>query len=81
MIRRGRGMACMWYPIGFTVAANPSAATVKVNTDGTATPLTWTVETDQGNVTFGKGDFVTFPKGLSCVWDIKAPVNKHYNFR
>ncbi len=30
---------------------------------------------------FGKGDFVTFPKGLSCVWDIKEPVKKHYNFR
>ena len=44
MIKRGRGMACMWYPIGFTVAANPSAATVKVNTDGTATVLTGTVD-------------------------------------
>jgi uncharacterized cupin superfamily protein len=30
---------------------------------------------------FGKGDFVTFPKGLSCVWDIKEAVRKHYNFR
>ena len=45
MIKRGKGMACMWYPIGFTVAANASAATVKVNTDGTATVLTGTVET------------------------------------
>ena len=51
MIKRGRGMACMWYPIGFTVAANPSAATVKVNTDGTATVLTGTVETGQGALT------------------------------
>jgi CO/xanthine dehydrogenase Mo-binding subunit len=51
MIRRGKGMACMWYPIGFTVAANPSAATVKVNTDGTATLLTGTVETGQGALT------------------------------
>jgi len=41
----------MWYPIGFTVAANPSAATVKVNTDGTATVLTGTVETGQGALT------------------------------
>ena len=40
MKQRGRGIACMWYPIGFTVAANPSAATVKVNEDGTATVLT-----------------------------------------
>jgi CO/xanthine dehydrogenase Mo-binding subunit len=51
MIKRGRGMACMWYPIGFTVSANPSAATVKVNTDGTAVVLTGTVETGQGALT------------------------------
>ena len=40
------------------------------------------VETESGNtVEFGKGDFVTFPKDLSCIWDIKEPVRKHYNFR
>ena len=40
------------------------------------------VETDDGEkMQFGKGDFVTFPKGLSCVWEIKEPVKKHYNFR
>src|SRR5665213_3018207 len=49
--RRGRGMACMWYPIGFTVAANPSSAVVKLNEDGTATLLTGTVETGQGALT------------------------------
>lgn len=26
------------------------------------------------------GDLVTFPKGLSCVWDIKEPIRKHYTF-
>ncbi len=31
-------------------------------------------------VTFGKGDFVTFPKGLACMWDVQEPVRKHYNF-
>lgn len=51
MKRRGRGIACMWYPIGFTVAANASAATVKVNEDGSATLLTGTVETGQGSLT------------------------------
>lgn len=41
-----------------------------------------TVETkDGGKVSFGKGDFVTFPKGLSCTWDIKSAVKKHYNFK
>ena len=40
------------------------------------------VEGEDGEkVEFGKGDFVTFPKGLSCIWDIKEPVKKHYNFR
>lgn len=40
------------------------------------------VETKDGKmVKFGKGDFVTFPKGLSCTWDIKEPVRKHYNFK
>lgn len=51
MKRRGRGLACMWYPIGFTVAANPSSAVVKMNEDGTATLLTGTVETGQGSLT------------------------------
>ena len=51
MKKRGRGIACMWYPIGFTVAANPSAATVKLNEDGTAVLLTGTVETGQGALT------------------------------
>ena len=40
------------------------------------------VETEDGKkVEFGKGDFVTFPKGLSCKWDIQAPVRKYYNFK
>ena len=40
------------------------------------------VETPDGKkVEFGKGDFVTFPKGLSCIWDIREAVKKHYNFR
>ncbi len=51
MKRRGRGIACMWYPVGYTVTANPSAAVVKVNEDGTATVLTGTVETGQGSLT------------------------------
>ncbi|MBP7055904.1 MAG: cupin domain-containing protein [Candidatus Omnitrophica bacterium] len=41
-----------------------------------------TVETRDGQkVNFGKGDFVTFPAGLSCTWIVKKPVKKHYNFR
>lgn len=41
-----------------------------------------TVETKDGRrVSFGKGDFVTFPKGLSCTWVVEKAVRKHYNFR
>ena len=41
-----------------------------------------TVETKDGKaVSFGKGGFVTFSKGLACTWDIKVPVKKHYNFK
>lgn len=41
-----------------------------------------TVETKDGSrVSFGKGDFVTFPKGLSCTWVVESPVKKHYNFK
>ncbi len=40
------------------------------------------VETPDGEkVEFGKGNFVTFPKGLSCIWDIRKSVRKHYNFK
>jgi uncharacterized cupin superfamily protein len=31
-------------------------------------------------VRFGKGDLVVFPAGMSCTWDIRAPVRKHYRF-
>lgn len=29
-------------------------------------------------VSFGKGDLVTFPAGLSCTWEVKKPLRKHY---
>ncbi len=28
----------------------------------------------------GKGDLVTFPVGMSCTWDIRSDVKKHYCF-
>ena len=31
-------------------------------------------------VTMGKGDLVTFAKGLSCTWEIRSEVRKHYTF-
>ena len=30
-------------------------------------------------VSFGVGDLVTFPAGLSCLWDVKKPLRKHYH--
>jgi uncharacterized protein len=38
------------------------------------------VKTPDGEVAFGKGDLVTFPQGLKCVWNIQTPVKKHYQF-
>ena len=35
---------------------------------------------DAAPVKAGKGDLVTFPKGLSCTWKVLADVRKHYRF-
>jgi len=40
-----------------------------------------TVSYDGGSVSFGAGDYVIFPKGLSCVWKVTKPVKKHYIFK
>jgi len=40
-----------------------------------------TVSYDGGSVSFSAGDYVVFPKGLSCVWKVTKPVRKHYIFR
>jgi uncharacterized protein len=37
-----------------------------------------TVETDEGSVSFGAGNLVIFPKGLSCIWHISETIEKHY---
>ena len=26
------------------------------------------------------GDFVVFPDGMTCVWDVTEAIEKHYNF-
>lgn len=38
------------------------------------------VTTDEGEVSFGPGDFVRFPAGLSCTWKVTERVRKHYVF-
>ncbi|MHA1879493.1 MAG: cupin domain-containing protein [Candidatus Heimdallarchaeota archaeon] len=40
-----------------------------------------TVTLDDGQkVEFGKGDLVTFAKGVKCVWKIHEPIKKAYKF-
>jgi uncharacterized cupin superfamily protein len=29
---------------------------------------------------FKEGALVQFPKGLKCIWNVKKPVRKYYNF-
>lgn len=36
------------------------------------------VRSDEGAVKFGAGDYVIFPKGLKCTWEIKEKIRKHY---
>ena len=39
------------------------------------------VTPDDGEpVVMGKGDLVTFPKGMTCVWEVREPIRKHYRF-
>ncbi len=39
------------------------------------------VTTEDGQkVQFGPGDYVVLPKGLSCTWNVKQAVRKHYKF-
>jgi uncharacterized cupin superfamily protein len=40
-----------------------------------------TVTYEGGSVSFGAGDMVVFPQGLSCVWKVTKPVKKHYVFK
>ena len=32
------------------------------------------------NLKIKAGDFVIFPKGLSCIWKVTKPIRKHYQF-
>lgn len=39
------------------------------------------VTPDDGEpVVVGKGDLALFPRGMTCTWDVRAPIKKHYNF-
>ena len=32
------------------------------------------------SVSFGTGDYVILPNGLKCLWNVKKPVRKYYDF-
>jgi len=36
---------------------------------------------DNDNVLIKKGDYVVFPRGLSCRWKVTKAVEKYYEFR
>ncbi|MDR2533072.1 MAG: cupin domain-containing protein [Oscillospiraceae bacterium] len=39
-----------------------------------------TVEYNGTSASFGAGDYVILPQGLSCVWKVSKAVQKHYLF-
>ena len=42
--------------------------------------VTVTPKTGGDPVSFSAGDLVTFPAGLSCIWEVKKALRKHYQF-
>ena len=40
------------------------------------------IVTNEDGETFqcGKDDYVVFPQGMKCTWNVKKPVKKHYKF-
>ena len=38
------------------------------------------VKTESEEIEINKGDFVVFPKGLNCTWNIIEKIRKHFNF-
>ncbi|HHW05972.1 MAG TPA: molybdopterin-dependent oxidoreductase [Clostridia bacterium] len=51
MKKRGKGIACMFYPIASTAKASPGGVFLKVNHDGTATVIVGAVDWGQGSTT------------------------------
>lgn len=51
MKKRGRGIASMFYPVGFTSDPNPATAFLKINEDGTVIVYTGAKDIGQGSTT------------------------------
>ena len=39
------------------------------------------VTTDKQKIHITEGDYVVFPKGLKCFWDVKKSIKKYYTFK
>ncbi len=52
------------------------------DTDEVCYLLEGEVDTPEGGeaLTIRAGDLVRFPAGMSCTWEIRKPVRKHYDF-
>lgn len=40
-----------------------------------------TIVSEFETITIKAGDFVTFPAGLECVWNIHSFIRKHYSYK
>ena len=40
-----------------------------------------TVKYGSKSVKIEAGDYVVFPKGLACVWQVSKPIRKYYEFK
>ena len=39
------------------------------------------IKTEEGSVEIKEGDYVIFPVGLKCRWNVKDRIKKYYDFR
>lgn len=65
MKKHGKGVACMFYPIGFTEYPNPSSAFMKVDVDGSATVYCGATDIGQGSTT-ALMQIASETTGISC---------------
>ena len=36
---------------------------------------------EENTVKISKGDYVIFPKGLNCFWEVHSTIKKYYTFK
>ena len=65
--------------IGASLPDPPFVGRVGSEREAADWALTWLPDGGEP-VELGAGDLVTFAKGLSCTWDIREPIKKHYSF-